>query len=568
MTTVNKFIGVLFLFSIFFLFRISSQVSAKEPREVYSKIDLNQMPFSNESLSLYESSNFYPGIKTDNGHRNYVLEFPTHNMVRVNIYEWALTLSNNCKPNSDSDYSNCIAKFKKSLESGRLYLKHLTNYNKTKILMVDVFRTPMWLSIDPDWTPGCYGGMVGEAYRPKDYKVWHQVLDVLVEYIKSIDAESQGTNIYYQFWNEPEQICNWKEGTAEFLQLYSQTAPYLKSIHPTSKVGGPGVTSWRGIIENDVNHRPQNLIFDLIQFTKEQKLPMDFVSFHYFSIDYRKDLIDGADNIRKFQKKMGIKEVNMPLIINEWLPQTETPYGYNSNQAVDGANMFLAMRDAGINAQGGVAWQDNGKAASEGWGIVTFDPVVKKPLFYVYKFFDELSRTSQGIYYWKENIDIEFRDTNSSFTVGERTFIISKEKKNKCYKVGSWNRLAPSDDVGIAYLLSKGIKVVDLQKEFDTELKEMKNKLVAAIKNYQSPIPKWAGLFKEAGFVKNEVDDIRNDQVFNYVLDFSPLKLLSASGKSYSQKDTYVMDKVILIDQNIMKFDLLSEEVFFADVCF
>ncbi len=186
-----------------------------QDQQVVSKIDLNSMQFSSKNLNIFESSNFYPGIRTDEGHRQYVLEFPTHNIERVTAYQWALTLSSSCVPNSTSDYSNCLTMFKNGLERSRPYLDHLTNYNKTKILMVDIFRVPNWLSIQPSTVPGCFGGFLGEVYRPKDYQVWHQVLAALVEFFKSTNAEANGSKIYYQFWNEPEQACNWKEGTAE-----------------------------------------------------------------------------------------------------------------------------------------------------------------------------------------------------------------------------------------------------------------------------------------------------------------------------------------------------------------
>ena len=549
---------------------LAPNISQSFGQQVLSKIDLNNMLFSSKNLKIFESSNFYPGIRTDEGHRQFVLGFPTHNIVRVTAYEWALTLSNSCVPISATDYSNCMTMFKNGLEQSRLYLDQLTNYNKTKILMVDIFRVPNWLSSHPSTAPGCFGGLLGEVYRPKDYLVWQQVLATLVEFIKSVNAEAKGTQIYYQFWNEPEQACNWKEGTAELLQLYSQTAPYIKSIHPSAKIGGPGSESWTGIVDKDVNTRPQNLVLDFIQFSVEQNLPLDFITFHYFSSDYRGELIDGVTKTREFQAKLGIQEANQPIIINEWLPQDNAPSGYNPFQAADGANFYLALDKINISGQGGVDWQDYGNAPEDAWGIVGFDPVVKKPLFYVYKFFDELSRTSLGINHWSEDINSNLPDsaTPTKFKIGERSFIISKEKENACYKLGTWNRLGDSADASIAYLLSAGMLMVDFQSAYGTDPVIMKAKLISAIKNSKAPTSKWDEAFKNAKFILTEIDSIRSSKEYNYEVSFSGLKISSASGMSHARKDIYAQSKIIRVENDTIKLSLFSEEVSFLNICF
>lgn len=585
---VSKFLWILFLCCIIIPFLNcskddSSPGAQNEPNDpsipnefqsqgqrVVSKIDLSNMLFSSKNLKMFESSNFNPGIRTDEGHRQHVLEFPTHNIERVNAYEWALTLSNSCVPNSTSDYSNCITMFKNGLERSRLFLDHLTNYNKTKILMVAIFRVPNWLSIYPSTAPGCFGGLLGEVYRPKNYHVWHQVLATLVEFIKSINAEAQGTQIYYQFWNEPEQACNWKEGTAELLLLYSQTAPYIKSIHPTAKIGGPGSESWTGIVDKDVNTRPQNLVFDFIQFSKEQNIPLDFVTFHYFSSDYNKELIEGVTKTREFQAKLGIKESDQPIIINEWLPQDMAPSGYNPLQAADGANFYLAMDTVSIWGQGGVTWQDYSNSPEDAWGLLTFDPVLKKPLFFVYKFFDELSRTSLGINHWKEDITLDLPDsvTQPKFKIGERSFIISKERNNSCYKIGTWNRLGDNADAAIGYLLSEGMVLADFQSAYGADLVTMKSKLISAIQNNQAPLPKWVQIFKNANLIFTEIDSIRSAKEYNYEISFEGKKISSSTGKSHARKNIYEQDKVLTVENDSLKFSIFSEEVIFMSICF
>ncbi len=294
------------------------------------------------------------------------------------------------------------------------------------------------------------------------------------------------------------------------------------------------------------------------------------MTFHYFSSDYKGELIEGVNKTRQFQANLGIQEVNQPIVINEWLPQDGTPSGYNPLQAADGANFYLALDTVNIWGQGGVDWQDYGNSPSDGWGLVTFDPVVKKPLFYVYKFFDELSRTSLGINYWKEDINLDLPNSTAQarFKIGERSFIISKEKNNVCYKIGTWNRLGNSADAAVAYLFSAGMTLADFQSEYGADAIAMKTRLISAIQDNQAPLPKWASAFENAKLILTEINSIRENREYDFAMSFSGLKISSRSAKSYARKGVYEQDKILDVENNNLKFSLFSEEVSFINICF
>ncbi|MBI3896856.1 MAG: hypothetical protein HY308_01010 [Gammaproteobacteria bacterium] len=544
---------------------------------VTRSLNLKSMAFDNNNLGVFQSSNYYPGIRTTNGHQLYLQQFPTHNIVRVNAFDWAVVLSDACVPNSD--YSNCITQFRNGLETSRTYLNQLVRFNTTKILMVDIFRTPTWLSSHPDATPACGGGKLGQSYRPKNYAVWQQLLQVTATFFKDFEIVPNGTQIYYQFWNEPDLDCNWQEGTNELLELYSQTMPYLKTAHPSAKVGGAGIEAWAGVVAKDRQTKTQNLNFDLIQYARANSLPLEFVSFHYFSTSYKDEFLDGIAQYRSFQRNLGILESQMPIILSEWLPQSESPSGFNPFLAADAGNLFLAMHEAKLWGQGGVPWQDYGPKPTDEWGLITNNPggmgsnadATPKPIFYVYKFFDEISRASRGINYWTETIELDIPSSTlqPKFKIGERKFLFSMTASDRCYRFGSWNRLGSPEQASIAFLLGEGITVAELTSAYGADPATFMNNLVAAIKAGEPFAEKWRSAFQNANAVYFAVDDLGKNKEYGYRLTFSDFAVVaSANGKSVGRDGVFIQDKPLTINSNEISFSLRPEEVLFSDICF
>jgi len=113
------------------------------------------------------------------------------------------------------------------LQQSRPNLDDLTRRNSTRVLMVDSFRSPAWLSRSADRRPACGGGVLAHAHRPADYRVCQQLLDIAVRFFQPYDGATGinpqvATRIHYQFWNEPDLACNWQEDTSAFLELYGQ----------------------------------------------------------------------------------------------------------------------------------------------------------------------------------------------------------------------------------------------------------------------------------------------------------------------------------------------------------
>lgn len=565
------------------------------PVEVRASLDPRQLVFERQGLQVLQSSNYYPGVRTARGHALFLQSFPEHHVVRVNAFDWAAAASSGCRPGTRQvdgtavpDYTPCLAEFDKVLQQAKPYLDDLTRRNSTQVLMVDIFRTPAWLSRSGDRRPGCGGGVLAHAHRPADYRAWQQLLDLAVRFFSQYDGAvginpRVATRIHYQFWNEPDLPCNWQEDTAAFLELYEQTAAHLRARHPGARIGGPGTEAWAGRIAADGAARPRNLAFELVDFARQRGLPLDFVSWHYFSADYRGQLVDGVAAYRAFLASRGIAEADLPLIVNEWLPQDGPPTGLHRYLATDAANALLAFFETRI-AQGGVPWQDYGPAKGDAWGIVAFNEAgtaagneegladaAKKPIYHVVEFFDRLARTSQGLHAAREDIVLDgaAHGGTTPFKVGERALLVAREAEAGCYRIAAWNRLASPEQGAVAYLLAQGLTLAQLQQAYGTEPQALLERLVAAVRAGTAFDATWSAAFRQAQAVERWLADMRDRREFAYTLALDGWDRASVSeARSIGRDGVFIQDKPMRIEAGSgLRFSVKPEELVHAKLC-
>lgn len=556
------------------------------PIPVQARIDTTAA-VSSDALPILRSSNYYPGVRSPAGHELYLQSFPDHGIVRISAFDWAAVASSSCVPGgSDAapDYSACIAAFKAVLEQSKRYLDTLTKTrNATSILMVDIFRTPTWLSRSADTTPACGGGVLAQAWGPRDAAAWNQLLDLTVAHFKQYDSTltsglKTNTRVFYQFWNEPDLACNWQDDTPAFLALYENTARRLKQQHASAFVGGPGTMAWNGRITRDGASRTQNLAFDLVDHALSRSAPLDFVTWHYFSASYRAQLIDGANAYRSFITSRSRTQAQLPLIVNEWLPQEGNPVGLTRYLAPDAANALLAMFEAKVSAQGGVPWQDYGPLASDQWGLVAapnnqagWPDATKKPIYYVYEFFDQLARTSAGLSFSRENIVLSAQDYGGTapLQIGERTLVVSKEKTAGCHRFAAWNRIAGPEQGSVSYVATK-IPLADLQAVYGSDQVTMVTNILAAIRTGQQVPPQWTAVFQQAKRIQDWLTDTRDRREFAYAVSLSgwasspavsQAKGINRSGAAFFQ------DKPVSVNGPTLTFATRPEELVYATLC-
>ena len=197
--------------------------------------------------------------------------------------------------------------------------------------------TPAWLSRDGTRdTP------------PKDFDEWGKLVS---EVVRHVNVEKKYGIEYFEVWNEPD-LPFWKGGSSEdFCKLYDVFVQAVHSVDPKAKVGGPA-TSGSGCEAGSVYRGAAQFKYlrDFIRHCGQNKLPVDFLSFHRYDLDPAQVKLS-CEEIRAWcQEYPGLRDAE--LYISEWniTPGRDTRGGRmdtNFNASYASAWMAGAM-DGGL----------------------------------------------------------------------------------------------------------------------------------------------------------------------------------------------------------------------------
>lgn len=115
---------------------------------------------------------------------------------------------------------------------------------------------------------------------------------------------------YWEFWNEPDlsQIF-WRGTPDQFYALYKTVAIAVKSADANALVGGPTIA-----LPNNPN-QPYREGF--LAYVRDQKLPLDFFSWHWYSIaNDPYDFVSISKEIRRLLDRYGFQSTKS--ILDEW----------------------------------------------------------------------------------------------------------------------------------------------------------------------------------------------------------------------------------------------------------
>ncbi|MBQ7689544.1 MAG: hypothetical protein IJT27_10055 [Clostridia bacterium] len=149
---------------------------------------------------------------------------------------------------------------------------------------------------------------------PPDFRKWARVCEHIIRHYNEGWANGHRLRIeYWEIWNEPDGAEDdadpyWKKcwgGTkAQFFDLFEITAKHLKRCFPDLKIGGPAVcccvTPW---------------VDDFLAFCAEKKVPLDFFSWHAYTVS-PEDTLRGAKELRQKLDALGYEKTES--ICNEW----------------------------------------------------------------------------------------------------------------------------------------------------------------------------------------------------------------------------------------------------------
>ncbi|MDD5771227.1 MAG: hypothetical protein PHO81_03205 [Candidatus Omnitrophica bacterium] len=191
-------------------------------------------------------------------------------------------------------------------------IKRISDSGGTVIL--DLFGTPSGLGRVLDKNSSVYNLM---AYK-----------ELVKDVIRKLSCDKK-YNIWYEVWNAPDLGDFFLGDKSEYLGLYKVVAEAVKELRQETKLdiplGGPSTSAWFSNIgdNNSILFPERSLIYELIKYCSNYKLPLDFISWHAYSSDpavekqetiYKKTFIK---LIREWLSYFNFKD-DLPLIVDEW----------------------------------------------------------------------------------------------------------------------------------------------------------------------------------------------------------------------------------------------------------
>ena len=158
------------------------------------------------------------------------------------------------------------------------------------------------------------------AGQPKDWNQWSALVQATARHY-SIDKKIDG--IYYEVWNEPDLFGGWHYGKSpNYLTLYSTTAKAIMTGAAGSnyKIGGPAITAFYA-----------NWVKSLFKFCSQNKLRLDFISWHKYSKDmedFEKDFLSLNKILTDYPQYFDIER-----LITEVGPNSEDDSWYDSKES-------------------------------------------------------------------------------------------------------------------------------------------------------------------------------------------------------------------------------------------
>lgn len=272
------------------------------------------------------------------------------------------------------DFYNVVKK-----ENGQLSFDFSKLDKEVEAILLTKAKPFLALSYMP---PGFGSGTVDP---PDNWNDWRILVKKTVEHYSGKNNKNID-NVYYEVWNEPDLFGSFKTyGKKNYLDMYRQSV--LGASEATNvnqfKIGGPATT---GLYKN--------WITDLLEFTKEENLRLDFISWHRYSLrveDFNDD-IKTLNKLAKKYPKLALKEK----LITEWGFDPENHPGYDTHfgaihmlasviEMIDGIHKaFVFEIKDGKDPEGKTFW---GR-----WGLLTHEDsgLQIKPRFSMMKWLNGL----------------------------------------------------------------------------------------------------------------------------------------------------------------------------------
>lgn len=143
--------------------------------------------------------------------------------------------------------------------------------------------------------------------HPANYDEWEELI---YQMVRHYNIERKDGILYWEISNEPDigesGGCPYLFTPEDYCIYYEHTVKAILRADPSVKVGGPALAGWR---------RKNPIQEPWIDYCHKKNIPIDFISWHFYSDNPRTPL-EGAAYFKNFLKKY--PSFKPELIIDEW----------------------------------------------------------------------------------------------------------------------------------------------------------------------------------------------------------------------------------------------------------
>ena len=212
--------------------------------------------------------------------------------------------------------STSLADYQARLEqSGLATVAALTAQAGGQFLL-QVHGMPRWISKSSVITmpPGCEEEWPTYQTVAPDPAKWADWEAAIAATVTHFNVTHGLTNVWYQFWEEPDSPCFWTDTQANFLETWRHFVAGARSADPAARVGGPEPAGGPDSIKPGTSWP---IMQSFIEFSAAQGIQPDFISYHLFGSA-------PEQNRRANRQVLDLLSANgfgpLPIIVGSWNP--------------------------------------------------------------------------------------------------------------------------------------------------------------------------------------------------------------------------------------------------------
>jgi len=178
---------------------------------------------------------------------------------------------------------------------------------------------------------------------PQDFAKWAEICAGIIRHYNRGWADGFHFGIvYWEIWNEPENLPMWSGTKEQFFELYKTAALRIKQEFPELKVGGYGSCGFYTSTRQNLPEFYQRFpvwFDDFLQYVKTHSLPLDFCSWHLYT-SQPEEIVKHAEYAASRLKHFGLEHTEN--IFDEWNCIPPGEYRWDLLKEAPGAAMAAA----------------------------------------------------------------------------------------------------------------------------------------------------------------------------------------------------------------------------------